>query len=188
MDLPEQGFMLTPWLLESSLNLISAEAGTGKTFFAMEVAAACVDGRTAMEGRWESPQRFNVLILDGEMLPTELRKRARLLDLSGRCKAHLQSLVREGAPAEVTQLGRQGHQGLAPELRSRAQDQPCGHRQHLLVVHRAGLQLGQRVAAHERVAIEAEGCRCRGPHHPTTRTRRASSWERLRGCSTSTPT
>lgn len=104
MDLPEQGFMLEPWLLESSLNLISAEAGTGKTFFAMEVAAACVDGRTAMKGRWESPKRFNVLILDGEMLPSELRKRARLLDLSGRCKLISKALFEKANPQRSLNL------------------------------------------------------------------------------------
>lgn len=98
MELPEQRFLLEPWLLESSLNLLSAEAGTGKTFFALEVAAACVDGRDAMGGRWKCPRRSNVLIVDGEMLPSAIRERGRMLGLDRRCRLISKVLFEKANP------------------------------------------------------------------------------------------
>lgn len=110
MDLPEQGLLLEPWLLESSLNLLSAEAGTGKTFFALEVAAACTEGRPAMEGRWNCSKRNNVLIVDGEMLPVEIRTRGRLLGMSGHCKFLSKALFEKANPQMTLNLADEGVQ------------------------------------------------------------------------------
>jgi len=104
MDLIDRRHRMSPWLLEASLNLISAEAGTGKTFFALEVAGACADGRPAMEGKWECPQRCQVLYVDGEMLPSEIRTRGRLLKLPGCFKLLSKMLYEKGNPSQQLNL------------------------------------------------------------------------------------
>jgi putative DNA primase/helicase len=83
-DMPERKIIMSPWLEEGSLILLSAPPGVGKSLFAMEIASSCSEGRDAMNGLWSVKNPISVLYVDGEMHWVDLKMRSELLGL-GKC-------------------------------------------------------------------------------------------------------
>ena len=81
-DMPERKIIMSPWLEEGSLVLLSAPPGVGKSLFAMEIASACSEGHDAMNGLWSVKSPISVLYMDGEMHWVDLKMRSELLGLS----------------------------------------------------------------------------------------------------------
>jgi len=75
--LPPRRFLLDPLLPEQSIILVAAAAGTGKTFFAMEIAYAVATGDKFLD--WAAPEPAGVLYVDGELPLNLLQERIRLL-------------------------------------------------------------------------------------------------------------
>ncbi|MDA0287053.1 MAG: AAA family ATPase [Proteobacteria bacterium] len=75
--LPPRRFLLEPLLPEQSIILVAAAAGTGKTFFAMEIAYAVATGGKFLD--WSAPEPAGVLYVDGELPLNLLQERIRLL-------------------------------------------------------------------------------------------------------------
>ena len=73
MKLPIQKFLLSPWLLEGSLNMIYAWRGVGKTHVALEIACAVASGGRFLNWRVEDPK--GVIYIDGEMPPNFFNQR-----------------------------------------------------------------------------------------------------------------
>ena len=82
IDSPERKIIMSPWLEQGSLILLSSHPGVGKTLFTMEIAASCSDGRDAMSGLWFIETAVPVLYIDGEMHWDDLKERSKLLGLS----------------------------------------------------------------------------------------------------------
>ena len=66
-----------PWLLERGFSMVFAPTGVGKSLFALGVAAAVAGGGTF--GHWEAPAPRRVLLVDGEMDPSDLKSRFQLI-------------------------------------------------------------------------------------------------------------
>ena len=78
-DIPERGFLLSPWMREEDSCLLFAAAGVGKTQLALTLALAVAGGGEVFG--WTSPTPRRVLLIDGEMNSADLR--ARLVALAG---------------------------------------------------------------------------------------------------------
>ncbi len=78
LNLPPRKMLLHPWMPEGSINMIFADRGIGKTFFALSCALALVNGEAFLNYSAEAPQ--TVLYLDGEMQATAIRERLYLLN------------------------------------------------------------------------------------------------------------
>ena len=78
MDLPEDEYIIEPFLPAGSLIMIYAERGLGKTWFALSLAIAITKGEDFLAYKVERPWR--VLYIDGEMRLNQLKKRIRSLD------------------------------------------------------------------------------------------------------------
>jgi len=82
LEIPPRRNIMEPWLPAQGLAMIYAPAGVGKTFFALEIACACVCG-TAFLG-WEVAEPVGVLYVDGEMPAAMLQERlARIFKATG---------------------------------------------------------------------------------------------------------
>jgi putative DNA primase/helicase len=81
IDSPERKIIISPWLEEGSLILLSSPPGVGKSLFTMEIASSCSDGRDAMNGLWSVENPVPVLYIDGEMHWVDLKVRSELLGL-----------------------------------------------------------------------------------------------------------
>jgi len=68
LDLPKRKMLLSPWIQESDLILISGAPGVGKTWFSMEICSAIQNGRVAMVGLWNVENSVKCLYCDGESL------------------------------------------------------------------------------------------------------------------------
>lgn len=82
LELPEREMIMAPWLLEGDLIMLAADSGTGKSLFAMEIAAACSSGRNAMSGLWTPQKTHPVLYIDGEMHWEDIKVRGHLFGLN----------------------------------------------------------------------------------------------------------
>ncbi len=82
LELPEREMIMAPWLLEGDLIMLAADSGTGKSLFAMEIAAACSAGRKAMNGLWTPQKTQPVLYVDGEMHWNDIKDRGRSFGLN----------------------------------------------------------------------------------------------------------
>jgi hypothetical protein len=78
MELPEQKYIIEPFLPEASLIMIYAERGLGKTWFALSLAIAITKGEDFLGYKIERPWR--VLYIDGEMRLNQIQDRIRRLD------------------------------------------------------------------------------------------------------------
>lgn len=74
-DFPAPEYILGPWLRVGDSAIISAKAGVGKSFFALEIARAIATGGTAFAGRWKAAKARKVLYLDGEMGAADMQGR-----------------------------------------------------------------------------------------------------------------
>jgi len=77
MKLPERPRLLGPWLTRSSLALIHARTGVGKTWFSLSAFRALAMGSTFL--KWTADQPRKVLYLDGEMAGATMQERGRIL-------------------------------------------------------------------------------------------------------------
>ncbi len=75
--LPRRATVLSPWLTEGSINMVFADRGIGKTFFALSCAVALANGEAFLDYKAEVP--VPVLYLDGEMQATAMQHRLKLL-------------------------------------------------------------------------------------------------------------
>lgn len=76
-DLPEQRPLLAPWLLESSLSMVHAYRGVGKTWFSLAVAYAVATGGEFLG--WAAAHASSVLYVDGEMPARALQTRLKAM-------------------------------------------------------------------------------------------------------------
>jgi putative DNA primase/helicase len=79
MDLaiPPRRYLLKPWLLSSSLNMMFGVRGDGKTYLALGMAHAIATGTNFLG--WTSERAARVLYVDGELPSGELQSRLRYL-------------------------------------------------------------------------------------------------------------
>jgi DNA polymerase III delta prime subunit len=77
--LPKRKMLMNPWLHEASLTLLAGPPGKGKTWLAMEIAAALAEGRDAMNGLWKVKKPVPTLYLDGEMYWDDIKERGKFL-------------------------------------------------------------------------------------------------------------
>jgi KaiC/GvpD/RAD55 family RecA-like ATPase len=75
--LPERPRLLGPWLTKSSLVMVHARTGVGKTWFSLSAFQALAMGSTFL--KWTADQPRKVLYLDGEMPGVQVQERGRLL-------------------------------------------------------------------------------------------------------------
>jgi KaiC/GvpD/RAD55 family RecA-like ATPase len=75
--LPERPRLLGPWLTKSSLVMVHAKTGVGKTWFSLSAFQALAMGSTFL--KWTADQPRKVLYLDGEMPGVQIQERGRLL-------------------------------------------------------------------------------------------------------------
>lgn len=73
LKLPARHMLLSPWLPEGSINMIFADRGIGKTFFALSCAIALANGDKFL--CYEAKEAVPVLYLDGEMQATAIQER-----------------------------------------------------------------------------------------------------------------
>lgn len=65
-----------PWLRAGSLNMVYARRGLGKTFFALGLVTALIQGNDFLN--WKNKNRTGVLYIDGEMALTDVRTRLQM--------------------------------------------------------------------------------------------------------------
>ena len=75
---PDREYIVTPFLPTSSLSMIYAERGLGKTWFAMSMCVAISHGNNFLS--YEIPKERVVLYIDGEMALFDLKSRVVALD------------------------------------------------------------------------------------------------------------
>ena len=92
LDFPAREHLLRPWLPSGSINMIHAQRGSAKTYFALSVAYAVATGQSLMG--WEAHERKQVRVLytDGELPGGLLQKRLKEL---GPQSPNLMILARE---------------------------------------------------------------------------------------------
>lgn len=78
LDVPEREYIVAPFLPTSSLSMIYAERGLGKTWFAMSMCVAISHGNDFLS--YEVPKERIVLYIDGEMALYDLKSRVVALD------------------------------------------------------------------------------------------------------------
>lgn len=87
LKLPKRHMLLYPWLPEGSINMIFADRGIGKTFFALSCALALANGDEFL--CYTAKEAVPVLYLDGEMQATAIQERLDKLFKGDKTKAPL---------------------------------------------------------------------------------------------------
>ena len=77
MELPKRPMILAPWLRKSSLVMVYAYRGVGKTWFALSIALSITTG--APIGSWGRETPTGVLYVDGEMAADEMQENIKSL-------------------------------------------------------------------------------------------------------------
>lgn len=75
IEFPPREILLAPWLVSSSINMLTAYRGTGKTWAAMSIATAVASGGQFLT--FQAPAAKRVLYIDGEMPGVQLQDRVR---------------------------------------------------------------------------------------------------------------
>lgn len=73
LKLPPRSNILNPWLPLQGICMIHAPRGFGKTFIAMGIGVATASGGRFL--KWEAPQPYGVLYIDGEMPAVTVQER-----------------------------------------------------------------------------------------------------------------
>ena len=81
VDLPERQMLLSPWIQESDIILISSDPGVGKTWFSMEICSAIQSGRAAMAGLWNVENSVKSLYCEGESHWDDIKRMGKLTGL-----------------------------------------------------------------------------------------------------------
>ena len=87
INLPERPRLLGPWLTTSSLVMVHARTGVGKTWFSLSAFQALAMGSTFL--KWTADRARKVLYLDGEMPGVMVQERGRLLLNGGSTNGNL---------------------------------------------------------------------------------------------------
>ena len=74
LPLPEVKMIMSPWLTFGSTHMVYAKRGVGKTFFSLSISLAVAHETDFAD--WSVEESVNVLYVDGEMLPQDMRDRA----------------------------------------------------------------------------------------------------------------
>ncbi len=74
LKLPPKRYIIDPFLPERGLIEIYSKTGVGKTTFALSLAMAAALGKPFL--KWGVPEPKQVLYVDGEMAPADMRERA----------------------------------------------------------------------------------------------------------------
>lgn len=75
IDFPEQKIILGDWLMSDSINMIHGGTGFGKTWLVLGVALTLATGTEFIPGWKFNGEPMNVLLVDGEMSPDDLKSR-----------------------------------------------------------------------------------------------------------------
>jgi hypothetical protein len=78
MEFPKREMVVAPFLPTASLAMVFAPTGTGKSWFALELALSVAKGSPFFE--WDVPKARRVLYVDGEMPPQDIQERRVTLD------------------------------------------------------------------------------------------------------------
>ena len=128
-DIPEKEFLISSFMPTASFGMVYAPRGLGKTWFAMGLATALVEGRDTFLG-WQIHKPGGALYIDGEMSLSDVRDRFRGL-LKNKNLGQLQilpseKLYQDGKPicldnpieqeSILELLGKLKNDGLAPDL------------------------------------------------------------------------
>ena len=73
LQLQDKPLILTPWLREGDIVLITANRGVGKTWLGLSIAMAVTHGLKI--GKWETENHVGCLYIDGEMAGYQLQAR-----------------------------------------------------------------------------------------------------------------
>lgn len=87
INFPKRRKLLSPWLEERSINMVFADRGCGKTFFALSCATAIANASTFT--KYTVEQAVSVMYLDGEMQAPLMQDRFKGLVGEGNTKAPL---------------------------------------------------------------------------------------------------
>jgi putative DNA primase/helicase len=79
LDVPPREMLLAPILPERSLSMVYAPRGLGKSWFALSLGVAVASGASFL--RWQAPRPRRVLLVDGEMPISDLKKRLAALSV-----------------------------------------------------------------------------------------------------------
>ena len=103
MPITPREALVEPFLTSSSLNMVVAPRGIGKTWFTWEMACSLTLGRKFLA--WEVSRPASVLVVDGEMPTAELQSRAAfLLGDANPERLHIlpsEALWKEGCPLNL---------------------------------------------------------------------------------------
>lgn len=77
LNLPQREVLLSPWLMQRSINMVFADRGIGKTYFCLSCAVALATGKTFI--KYQAVQPVRVMYLDGEMQASLLLDRLKSL-------------------------------------------------------------------------------------------------------------
>lgn len=80
-ELPPKKMLLSPWLREGTLAIVSAPTGVGKSWFSLTVAKAVSEGTNAFDDRWKASEASRVLYIDGEMEDVDIQERLNILGI-----------------------------------------------------------------------------------------------------------
>jgi KaiC/GvpD/RAD55 family RecA-like ATPase len=101
-NIPPREFIIEPFLPTSSLSMVYAARGIGKTWFALSLCVAISHGHDFLRFPVERARR--VLFIDGEMALADLQERIRALDLEPSDHLYLlpsENLFREDRPLNI---------------------------------------------------------------------------------------
>lgn len=79
LDIPDRPMIMSPWLKEGSLTMITAARGIGKTWFELCLLTAITHGLPI--GNWKTMKPVPCLLVDGEMSVKDLQDRIKALFL-----------------------------------------------------------------------------------------------------------
>ena len=101
-DIPDRQFFIEPWLPHSSLSMLYAARGVGKTWLATSIALSVANGHDFLH--FKSGGARKVLFVDGEMTISDLQ--TRLCGMSHNAPANLsylpsENLFRAGCPLNI---------------------------------------------------------------------------------------
>ena len=80
IEFPERKVIISPWLKEQSITLISGWRGSGKTFFSLTLALCAVGGLDYSLSKWNVINTVPTLYIDAEMVGDDIQKRFHKLE------------------------------------------------------------------------------------------------------------
>jgi len=80
IEFPERKMIISPWLKEQSITLISGWRGSGKTFFSLTLALCAVGGLNCSLSKWNVINTVPTLYIDAEMVGDDIQKRIHKLE------------------------------------------------------------------------------------------------------------